>query len=207
MSSKLKKWYVILGLTLGGLAVCSLLLMAGGLAGGVAGYVAAHRGGDMDLPGPLGEERHQDPRDQGIPELSPPAPQPRQMPPEMMLAPFSGDLWGATVVEVDPDAPADRAGIQEADIILAVNNKALDEDRDLAALIGGHNPGDEVVVTIVRPGDDPVLMNLEVTLDSHTNEEGEEVARLGLRYKVVSSGAGLMPLGQDWGPGGDAPTY
>ena len=207
MSSKLKKWCVILGMTLGGLAVCLLLLMAGGLAGGLAGYAAAHRGGVIGLPGPFGEARPEVPRGPEIPELSPPAPQPWQMPPEMMLAPFSGDLWGATVVEVDADAPADEAGVREADIILAVDNKAMDEGRDLAALIGDHEPGDEVVVTIVRPGDDPELMNLEVTLDSHTNEEGEEVARLGLRYRVVSSGAGLMRLGQDWGPGGDAPTY
>jgi len=41
MYSKLKKWYVILGLTLGGLAVCLLLLVAGGVAGGLAGYAAA----------------------------------------------------------------------------------------------------------------------------------------------------------------------
>lgn len=34
MSSKLKKWYVILGLTVAGLMVCMLLLVAGGLAGG-----------------------------------------------------------------------------------------------------------------------------------------------------------------------------
>jgi hypothetical protein len=207
MSSKFKKWYVILGMTLGGLAICSLLLMAGGLAGGVAGYVAAHRVGDVDLPELLGEAQPDVPSGPEIPELSPHVPDRWQMPPEVMLAPFSGGFWGATVVEVDPDGPADEAGIREADIILAVDNKAMDEERDLAALIGDHEPEDEVVVTIVRPGDDPELLNLEVTLDGHTSEEGEEVARLSLRYRVVSSGAGMMRLGRDWGPGGDAPTY
>ena len=207
MSSKLKKWYVILGMTLGGLAVCLLLLMAGGLAGGVAGYVAAQRGGVVGLPGPWGGSLPQIPQGQETPELSPQVPQPWQTPPEMMLAPFSGELWGAVVAEVDSGGPADQAGMETGDIIIAVDNKAMDEEKDLAALIGSHKAGDEVLVTIVRPGDDPELMNLEVTLGSDTNEEGEEVARLGLRYRVVSSGAGLMRRGQDWGPGGDAPTY
>jgi len=207
MSSKLKKWYVILGMTLGGLAVCLLLLMAGGLAGGVAGYVAAQRGGVVGLPGLWGGSLPQIPQGQETPEFSPRVPQPWQTPPEMMLAPFSGELWGAVVVEVDSGGPADQAGMETGDIIIAVDNKAMDEDQDLAALIGSHKAGDEVVVTIVRPGDDPELMNLEVTLGSDTNEEGDEVAHLGLRYRAVSSGVGLMPLERGWRSGGDAQTY
>ncbi|HUW95798.1 MAG TPA: PDZ domain-containing protein [Anaerolineae bacterium] len=207
MSSKLKKWYVILGLTLGGLAACLLLLMAGGLAGGLAGYVAAHRGGVIGLPGPWQGLRPQITQPEETPKTSPQVPQPWQMPPEMMLEPSSGQLRGAVVVEVDSGGPADQAGMETGDIIIAVNNKAMDEDRDLAALIGSHKPGDEVVVTIVRPGDDTELMNLEVTLGSDTNEEGDEVAHLGLQYRSVSSGMGLMPLGRGWRSGGGAQTY
>jgi putative serine protease PepD len=129
------------------------------------------------------------------------------MPPEMMLEPFSGQLRGALVAEVDSGGPADQAGMETGDIIIAVNNKAMDEDQDLAALIGSHKAGDEVVVTIVRPGDDPELMNLEVTLGSDTNEEGDEVAHLGLQYRSVASGMGLMPLERGWRSGGDAQTY
>jgi len=207
MSSKLKKWYVILGITLGGLAVCLLLVMAGGLAGGLAGYAAAHRGGVIGLPGPWQELRHHIPQGQETPKTSPQVPQPWQMPPEMMLEPFSGQLRGAVVAEVDSGGPADQAGMETGDIIIAVDNRAMDEDQDLAALIGSHKAGDEVVVTIVRPGDDPELMNLEVTLGSDTNEEGDEVAHLGLQYRSVSSGMGLMPLGRGWRSGGDAQTY
>jgi predicted metalloprotease with PDZ domain len=107
------------------------------------------------------------------------------------------------VVEVVEDGPADEAGMETEDIIIAVDNKAMGEDRDLAALITSHQPDDEIVVTIVRPGDDPELMNLEVTLGSDTNEEGDEVARLGVEYRSLSSGMGMMRLERDWRSGGD----
>jgi len=200
MSSKLKKWYVILGMTLGGLAVCFLLVAAGGLVGGMAGYAAAHRGGVIGLPGPWQELRPHIPQGQETPKTSP------QVPPEMMLEPSSGQLRGAVVAEVDSGGPADQAGMETGDIIIAVNNKAMDENQDLAALIGSHKAGDEVVVTIVRPGADPELIVLEVTLDSDTNEEGEEVAHLGIQYRSVSSGMGLMPLGRGWRSGGGPRT-
>jgi hypothetical protein len=203
MSNKLKKWYVILGLTLAGLAVCSLLLMAGGLAGGVAGYLAAHRGGVLDLPGPWQQVRPQVPQGEEPPNANPQVPQPWQTPPQMLLGTPSGQLQGALVVEVDSGGPADDAGLETGDIIIAVDNKAMGEERDLAALIGSHKPGDDVVVTIVRPGDDPELMNLDVTLDQGTNTEGEEVAHLGIRYRAVSSGTSfMMPQGRDLNPGG-----
>jgi S1-C subfamily serine protease len=98
------------------------------------------------------------------------------------------------VVEVDSGGPADEAGMETGDIIIAVNNEAMGADQDLRALIGGHKPGDEVAVTLVRPGEAPELMNLEVILGSETNEEGEEVARLGLKYRTVSSGIGWMSM-------------
>lgn len=208
MSSKLKKWYVILGLTLGGLAVSLLLLVAGGVAGGLAGYVAAHRGGVIGLVGPWQQVRPQIPQGEEAPNASPQVPQPWQTPPEMMLGAPSGQLQGAVVVEVEAGGPAEQAGLETGDIIIAVDDKAMGENRDLAALISSHKGGDGATVTIVRPGDDPELMNLEVTLGSGTNAEGEEVAHLGVKYRAVSSGMGLtMPLERDWRSGGEGQTY
>ncbi len=203
MSNKLKKWYVILGLTLAGLAMCSLLLMAGGLAGGVAGYLAAHRGGVLDLHGPWQQVQPQVPQGEEPPNANPQVPQPLQIPPQMLLGAPSGQLQGAVVMEVDEGGPAEEAGLEIGDVVIAVDNKAMGEERDLAALIGSHEPGDEVVVTIVRPGDDPELMNLDVTLDQGANAEGEEVAHLGITYRTVSSGMSFtMPQGRDLNPGG-----
>lgn len=191
MTGKLKKWYVIAGIVVGGLAVCFLLLLAGGLAGGVAGYVAAQRGRVLGLSGPWWESPSQAPRSQEAPWQSP---QPWQALPEVMLGPSSGLLRGALIVEVESGGPADQAGMETGDIVIAVNNKGMDADRDLAALIGGYDPGDEVVMTIVRHDVDTELTELEVTLGTDTSEEGDEVAYLGVRYRSVSSGMGMMSL-------------
>jgi membrane-associated protease RseP (regulator of RpoE activity) len=208
MSSKLRKWYVILGLTLGGLAVCCLLITAGGLAGGMAGYLAAHRGATIGLQGPWLQVQPQVPGGEEPPDVSPDQTQPWQMPPQIMLGAASGDLRGAVVVSVDSGGPAAAAGLKADDIIIAVDNKAMGADRDLAELITSHKPDDEVTLTIVRPGDDPELMNLKVTLDSATNEEGDQVAHFGVEYRPVSSGAGMMQLGRDLPSGEDnSQTY
>lgn len=204
MSSKLKKWYVILGLTLAGLAVCMLLLVAGGLAGGVAAYAAAQRGEVFSLPGPWRQIQPETPQAQEVPVPGPQQPEPWQTPPEMMLEQLSRQLWAAVVIDVDAEAPAGQAGLEAGDLIIAVDDKAMDQERDLRALIGSHQPGDEVTVTLVRPGDDPELMNVDVTLGTGTNEEGEEDARLGLEFRSVSTGLGVFfRRGMPWS--GDVP--
>jgi len=51
---------------------------------------------------------------------------------------------------VFPDSPADRAGLQEGDIIVAVNGERIDEDHDLSSLILPHEPGETVTLRILR---------------------------------------------------------
>jgi len=46
-----------------------------------------------------------------------------------------------------------------------------------------------------------------VTLGSRTDEEGEEVARLGVEYRSVASGLGMMSLERGWRFGGEGQTY
>lgn len=185
MSSKLKKWYVIVGLVVGGLVICSLLVAAGG----AAGYLVAQRRGGLSLRGSWGATPSQE-----APELGSERSQQGQSLPEAAAGSFSGQLRGALIVEVESDAPADQAGLETGDIVIAVDNKGMNEDRDLAALIGSYDPGDEVVLTIVRQNDDTELVELEVTLGSDTDEEGNEVPLLGARYQTLSSGMGMRML-------------
>jgi len=186
----LKKWYVIAGITLAGLAACFLLLMVGG----VVGYVAAHRGPAVRLPEAWQEFGPQLRPREDAPELRPQVPELWQVPPEMMPELLSGQLRGALIVEVDSGGPADRAGVEPGDIVIAVNERAMYEHRDLSELIQSQEPGDEIVLTIVRSDDDREIMELEVTLGTNTTEEGEVVPHLGVRYRLLTSGIGLMPL-------------
>ena len=59
---------------------------------------------------------------------------------------------GAVVTSVDTGTPADKAGIQEDDLVIAVDGAAIDGSTGLIAAIRDLEPGDSTQVTIVRDG-------------------------------------------------------
>ncbi len=60
-----------------------------------------------------------------------------------------------------PGSPADKAGLQEKDTITKVDGVAIDEQHSLLSLLGRHQPGDRVNLTVVR-GDK--TMTIQATL-------------------------------------------
>ncbi len=60
-----------------------------------------------------------------------------------------------------PGSPADKAGLQEKDIITAVNGTAVDQNNSLTALLSQHSVGDKITLTVVRDGK---TMSIDVTL-------------------------------------------
>jgi 2-alkenal reductase len=62
---------------------------------------------------------------------------------------------------VEPGSAADQAGVQDGDIIVAVNGTRIDYNTSLRQLLLRHNPGDTVQITILRGGAEQTL---EVTL-------------------------------------------
>ncbi len=59
---------------------------------------------------------------------------------------------GVLVNSVDPDGPAERAGIRAGDIITAVNGVPVNDTNSLRNHIAGTAPGTEVTLTILRDG-------------------------------------------------------
>jgi serine protease Do len=57
---------------------------------------------------------------------------------------------GALVRAVGPDTPADRAGIQEGDVIVAIGGQEVATTNDVGERILDFQPGDEVEVELVR---------------------------------------------------------
>jgi serine protease Do len=47
---------------------------------------------------------------------------------------------------------ADKAGIKEGDIIISLNNTKIDQNTSLAELIRNYNPGDSVIMQVLRGG-------------------------------------------------------
>jgi S1-C subfamily serine protease len=48
--------------------------------------------------------------------------------------------------------PADKAGLQAGDIITKLDDKAIDQNNSLSALVNKHSVGDKVTLTVIRDG-------------------------------------------------------
>jgi serine protease Do len=59
---------------------------------------------------------------------------------------------GAIIDEIVDDSPAEEAGLEEDDIIIAFDGKVVRDDEDLTDLVQDARPGDTVNLTIVRNG-------------------------------------------------------
>ena len=58
--------------------------------------------------------------------------------------------WGVLVADVEPDGPADEAGIKIGDMILTANGKAMENARQLQVNIYQHAMGDKVHLEVLR---------------------------------------------------------
>lgn len=65
-------------------------------------------------------------------------------------------------VPVVAGSPADKAGIQENDIITQINGQDISETTSLVSLLQKYKPGDTVVLTVLRKGE---TIKVNVTLD------------------------------------------
>jgi len=84
------------------------------------------------------------------------------------------DTSGALVQSVEPDSPADKAGMKSGDVIRKINGKKVEGSGELTALVTEMNPGATATLDIIRDGNP---MTLRVTL-------GERPANLGERAGV-----------------------
>ncbi len=66
-----------------------------------------------------------------------------------------------------PDSPADKAGLQEEDIIVSVDDVKIDEKNSLTSILGRKSVGDEVTLKVIRGGEE---ISLKATLEAAPEE-------------------------------------
>lgn len=97
---------------------------------------------------------------------------------------------GALIASVKKGDPADRAGIEVGDVVVAVDGKPVQDAGDLTRKIGAIPPNKTIEITLWRSGQ---LKVVKVKLgERHINEaqagfgEGSEGAVLGMRLKPLN---------------------
>jgi putative serine protease PepD len=73
------------------------------------------------------------------------------------------DGSGAEIDEVIEDTPADRAGLQEGDVVVALNGQKVTDGIALIVSIRSHQPGETLTFTVLRDGGQK---DIDITLDS-----------------------------------------
>jgi serine protease Do len=83
---------------------------------------------------------------------------------------------GALVSEVTSGGAADEAGLEEGDLILALDRKEIENSADLRLRISSTSPGSHVALTVLRDGK---TLDLDVILAELPDEDPQRVAESG----------------------------
>jgi len=82
--------------------------------------------------------------------------------PELASALKLGTTRGALVGDVDPNGPAAGSGLQAGDVILEVNGKPVEDNRELRLMVSAMAPGSKVNMRLLHDGQ---TRNVTVTLE------------------------------------------
>ena len=102
---------------------------------------------------------------------------------------------GAMVQGVEPGTPADKAGIEEGDIITKFNGQAIEKPQDLQRQVGSTKPGTKVAVEVFRRGAYKQLTVTVSELDAAKPKadaaekpaKGAAIGSLGLKLKDLTA--------------------
>ena len=170
MENKRKIYTITILIALAGVLV-SLIVSC--FAGGIAGYWV----GSRQARG-VAEELVRELQEQEVIRRSEPIVPPELFEEEIEL--FRERLSGAVVLYVEPNSPADSAGLEEGDVITAVDSRAVERNHPLDQLLQRYKPGDIVMVAYQRGGREH---EVRVRLGQHPEKKNR--AYLGIEFRSV----------------------
>ncbi|MDE6437489.1 MAG: Do family serine endopeptidase [Muribaculaceae bacterium] len=101
---------------------------------------------------------------------------------------IKGTASGIYVAAVEDRSAAREAGLQEGDVIVALNNHPIRNSADMQEAVTGYSPGDDVTITFYRDG-----KQMKATVKLRNNRGGTAVTRaegenpLGASFAAISA--------------------
>jgi S1-C subfamily serine protease len=97
---------------------------------------------------------------------------------------------GIQVFKIEPDKAADKAGIKEGDILLAINGHEVNSFSELKEILDQHIPGDAVVCRLIRNQKEYetkiTLKNIKGTTEVIRKEDKIALVKLGIDAEPVN---------------------
>jgi len=109
--------------------------------------------------------------------------------PELAEALELDTFQGAVITRVEPGSPADKAGVDAGDVVVAVDGFAVFDSADLRNRVGLVRVGQDVVLTVLREGRKRDVKVRVETLTRVTYGDGDDTPQL--------SGAVFQAMGRD----------
>lgn len=103
-----------------------------------------------------------------------------------------GYTAGAVLMEVTAGSPAEKAGLQAGQVILAVDGQKATSADELKASIAANKPGDQITLTVSGP-DDATTQEITITLGENPDQAG--AAYLGIRFGFIQVRPETVPDG------------
>ncbi|MBS1270156.1 MAG: Periplasmic serine endoprotease DegP [Gammaproteobacteria bacterium] len=97
---------------------------------------------------------------------------------------------GAVVSQVVPESPAEKAGLQEGDVVIALDGKAVDGGADLRNEVGLLRVGKSIELTVLRDGDE---MKIKAIIEARRTQ-----AMQGANLHAELEGATFAPLPEEF---------
>jgi serine protease Do len=91
---------------------------------------------------------------------------------------------GALVIEVTPGSPAAKVGIQQGDIITALDTTPIAEPEDVVVYVTNRKLGDPVQVTVLRGGQSKTFR--AILAEAPSENDAGETPKLGLSLQTLT---------------------